>query len=57
MTRTTVKINSDSTVTKKATHLLIFQTRKRKSTTTTKILGPLKKVNPVLKHVQRYEEG
>ena len=57
MTRPTGEINSAATVTKKAIDILIVQTRKIKRTTMAKIPSPDKKVKPVLKPIQRYEEG
>ena len=49
MTSPTVKIKSSTIVTTNSIHLLIVQTRRRKSKTTTKITSPVKKVKLVLK--------
>ena len=56
-TRPTGKINGDTIVTKKVIHITIVSTRRRKRTMTTTSKTPVKKLKPVLKNVQRYEEG
>ena len=53
----TGKIKSATIVTKKTIHLLIVQKISRKKPTTTKSPSPEKRVNTVLKPVQRDEEG
>ena len=52
----TVKINSATIVSKKVIHILIVPTRIKKNTMTTTSASPVRKLNPVLKTVQRYEE-
>ena len=52
----TVKIKSATIVSKKVIHILIVPTRIKKKTMTTTSASPVRKLNPVLKTVQRYEE-
>ena len=54
MKRPTVKIKSATIVTKKAIHILIVPTTRRKGTMTNTSPSPVKKVKPVLKPVRRY---